>query len=381
MDKKLFRFIILIVALSILMVFALFNLDIILNVVATVSLVLRPVIVGFIIAFVLNNPYEKTRSLYNKIPKVNKFKKLTNNFALITVYLMFIALITVLVLVVIPQLVESVSVFKDNINGYLANFEANFNKLYAEISDKLPENSELLDKIYSILQQTPELIKKILVSAFDFTTSFVKTTIDVFLGIVISIYLLAGKDTLLNQFNRIIFALFKEPKAKKISGAFNTANTTFSNFIVGQLTEAFVLGSLCFVGMVIFKFEYKFLISTLIGVTSLLPVVGAFIGTIPSAFILLLIDPMKAVWFVIFIIVLQQLESNLIYPRVVGNKVGLPAIWVLFSILIGGGLFGIVGMLLAVPTMSLIYELTRKSVNSSLKTKGIISSKSFTVSL
>ena len=371
MDKKLFKFIILIVAISILMVYGLFNLDIIFKVVSTISLVLRPIIVGFILAFILNNPYKKLRNLFNKIPKVNKFKKITKSVSLITVYLLFFAFLTLIILVVIPQLVESIAVFKDNINGYLANFEANFNKLYTEISDKLPENSELLDKLYSILKQTPELIKKILVGAFDFTTSFVKTTIDVFLGIVLSIYFLSGKEILLNQLKRIIFALFKEPRANKISRAFNTANTTFSNFIIGQLTEAFVLGSLCFVGMVIFKFEYKFLISTLIGVTSLLPVVGAFIGTIPSAFILLLIDPMKAVWFVVFIIVLQQLESNLIYPRVVGNKVGLSAIWVLLSILIGGGLFGIIGMLLAVPTMSLIYELTKKSVDTSLKTKGI----------
>ena len=195
--------------------------------------------------------------------------------------------------------------------------------------------------------------------------------VDIFLSII-SIYFLTGKDKLILQSRKIIVALFKEKTSKKILNAISVTNDTFSNFVSGQLIDAFILGTLCFIGMNIFKFEYAFLISLLIGLTNIIPIVGPFLGTIPCAFILFLINPIKAFWFVVFIILLQQIDSNIIYPRVVGNKVGLPALWVLVAILIGGGLFGIIGMLVAVPTMSIIYDLTRKKVNETLETKKLM---------
>lgn len=371
MDKKLFKHILIIIALSIIMVFALFNFDKITGFASRLAMILRPVIFGFVFAFVLNNPFRKFQKLYGRIPKVNNHRQLVSSFSLISVYILFFALITAIFFIIIPQLSESIEGFTKNINGYLSNLENTFNDLYEKISKKLPEDSEILDKLYDILAKTPDIIKTIFVGAFGFTTNIVNGVIDVVFGLIISVYFLLSKDKLLNQFKRIIYALFNLKHAQKLSRAIKATNTTFSNFISGQLTESCILGIMCFVGMSICGFEYKFLISTLIAVTSLLPIIGAFLGTIPSAFILLLIKPMKAVWFVIFIIVLQQIESNLVYPRVVGNKVGLPPVWVLLSILIGGGLFGLIGMILAVPTMSLIYELTRKSVNTALKNKGL----------
>ena len=163
--------------------------------------------------------------------------------------------------------------------------------------------------------------------------------------------------------SKVFFALFKEKTAENISSTLSLISQTFSNYIAGQIIEAFVLGTLSFIGMTIFGFEYPLLISVFLGVTSLIPVIGPYIGTIPSAFILLLISPLKAFWFIIFVIGLQQIESNIFYPRVVGTKVGLPAIWVLVAVLVGGGLFGIIGILIAVPTMSVIYDLSRKRIS------------------
>lgn len=371
MDKKLFKYILIIVAAAILMVFALFNTKEISLFLTKLSVILRPVIIGFIFAFILNIPFKKFNKLYGKIPKVNKFKKLVSSLSLITVYILFLAIITAIVLIVIPQLSESIDGFTKNLDTYLSDFESTVNNLLLRITDKIPEDIKLLDYLYNVLEKTPDLVKTIFIGALGFTTSFVNTVIDIVIGLIISVYLLLGKEHLLTQLKKIIYAVFNDKHAKKLSNAIRATNITFSNFISGQLTEAIILGAMCFIGMMIFGFEYKFLISTLIAVTSLLPIIGAFIGTIPSAFILLLIEPMKAVWFVIFIIVLQQIESNLVYPRVVGGKVGLAPLWVLLSILIGGGLFGIIGMLLAVPTMSLIYELTRKTVNTKLSEKGI----------
>ena len=145
----------------------------------------------------------------------------------------------------------------------------------------------------------------------------------------------------------------------------------FNNFVTGQLLEACILGLLCFIGMQLFGFEYAFLISLLVGVSSVIPVVGAFIGTVPAAFLLFFVEPMQAFWFLVFIVVLQQIEGNLIYPRVVGDSVGLPPLWVLMGIVIGGGLGGIVGMLLGVPLFTVLYKLLSQATRARLQKKNL----------
>ena len=149
------------------------------------------------------------------------------------------------------------------------------------------------------------------------------------------------------------------------------ANARFSGFVSGQLTEAVILGVLCFLGMSLFGMEYALLISVIIGLTNIIPIFGPIIGTVPGALILLMVEPMKAVWFVVFIVVLQQIESNLIYPKVVGGSIGLPGIWVMFSVLIGGSLFGLPGVLLGVPTFAVIYTLIARAVKKRLHEKKI----------
>lgn len=371
MDKKQFKFIFGILALSILLVFVLWNFRYFLALLSKILMILRPIIIGFVLAFILNKPYKRIYNLYNKIPKKKKTSELISVLSLATVYLLFFAFIVGVILIVIPQLVSSIEDFGKNINNYLVNFKNTTEKLYSRFNENLPENFNILDKLYGYIEKAPEFLKTLFISAFGFTQSLISMIVDIFLSIIISIYFLTGKDKLILQSRKIIVALFKEKTSKKILNAISVTNDTFSNFVSGQLIDAFILGTLCFIGMNIFKFEYAFLISLLIGLTNIIPIVGPFLGTIPCAFILFLINPIKAFWFVVFIILLQQIDSNIIYPRVVGNKVGLPALWVLVAILIGGGLFGIIGMLVAVPTMSIIYDLTRKKVNETLETKKI----------
>ena len=159
-----------------------------------------------------------------------------------------------------------------------------------------------------------------------------------------------------------------EKIAKKVIEFTNLTNKVFTKFVTGQLTEACIIGTLCLVGMLIFGMPYAVIISVLIGFTALIPIFGAFIGTAIGAFLILLESPIKALWFVIFIIVLQQLEGNLIYPKVVGKSVGLPGIWVLSAVTIGGGMFGIIGMLFSVPICSIVYVIFRRYVNRKCKT-------------
>lgn len=149
------------------------------------------------------------------------------------------------------------------------------------------------------------------------------------------------------------------------------ANKTFSNFISGQCTEAVILGVLCFIGMSVFRFPYALMISVLVGFMSLIPIFGAFIGVAIGAFLILMVSPLKALWFVVFFIVLQQVEGNLIYPRVVGNSIGLPAIWVLVAVIVGGSAMGILGMILFIPLCSVLYALLREAVPKKLSEKGL----------
>ena len=203
------------------------------------------------------------------------------------------------------------------------------------------------------------------------TTSIFSAAVNFVLALVFSLYVLAQKETLSRQVTKTMRALLPEKKAAWLMDLAALTNKTFSNFITGQLTEAVILGSLCFVGMVLFKMPYASVVSVLIGFTALIPIFGAFIGIIIGAFLILLISPVKAFWFVIFILVLQQIEGNLIYPRVVGKSVGLPGIWVLAAVTVGGNAFGLVGMLLSVPVCSVLYALLRQLVHGRLEKKGL----------
>ena len=174
---------------------------------------------------------------------------------------------------------------------------------------------------------------------------------------------MAGKEKLCNQLDRVAHAYLKPDRYQRGKEIFQLTNRTFSNFVSGQVLEAIIIGTLCFIGMLIFRMPYAGPISVLVGFTALIPVFGAFIGTAIGALLILFLSPIKAFWFVIFIIVLQQFEGNVIYPRVVGKSVGLPGIWVLVAVTVGGGAFGFIGMLISVPVASLLYSLLRESVN------------------
>jgi len=367
MDKKFFKYIMLIITISIFLVFALWNIGDLFLILVRILRIIRPIILGFIFAFILNNPFNKFKNLYKKIFKKSKTDSAATSLAVVSVYILLFVLITTIIVIIIPQFVDSISRFKDNLDSYSENFKNMTNDVFQKINAKIPSDFNITDKLSSYIGKIPNLVGKIFMGAFGFTSSFIGVVVDIFLGIIISIYFLLGETKLIRQGKKIIIALFSEETSKKLITLSSEIGVTFNNFITGQIIEAFILGILCFIGMSIFGFEYAFLISVMIGITNIIPIVGPFVGIIPSVLILLLVNPVMALWFIVFIVILQQLEANLIYPRVVGTKVGLPALWVLISIIIGGGLFGIIGMLFAVPTMSIIYDLTRRNVKKKLQ--------------
>lgn len=192
------------------------------------------------------------------------------------------------------------------------------------------------------------------------------------LALIFAIYFLLGKEQFTGQFKRIINSYLPKKAEKKINYVASVLNDCFHRYIVGQCLEAVILGTLCIIGMLIFRFPYAAMIGTLIGFTALIPVAGAYIGAIVGFIMILTVSPIKAVLFIVFIVVLQQLEGNLIYPKVVGGSLGLPAVWVLAAVTIGGSLMGILGMLLGVPIAAAIYRMLRDDVNRREKKMAVI---------
>ena len=203
------------------------------------------------------------------------------------------------------------------------------------------------------------------------TTTVLGLALNLLLGLVFAIYGLLQKEILAKQFTKLLHAALKPEWVNFIISTAKLTDRIFSNFIRGQLTEALVIGGLCFIGMVLFQFPHALVISALVGTTALIPVFGALIGTLLGAFLIVMISPIKALWFILFIVILQQVEGNLIYPKVVGDSIGLPGIWVLAAVTIGAGTYGIMGMLIGVPLSSVIYTLLKQWTNLRLKQKKI----------
>lgn len=342
----------------------------------TIISTIKPFIIGLGIAFVLNILVKIFElKIIPKIDKKNRFLKYKRAISIIlataTMFLSFWAL----VVFVLPQLIESCKILFESIPEYMKHFETWIMPYLNSV--------ELINSIWEsvigawkeILQVTTQVLGQSVNTVVNTTFSITSGVVQIILGFVISIYMIASKEELILHIKKVLYAIFEKKTVKNIIRIGRITNDTFSKFIAGQCMEALIIGCLCFVGMIMFKMPYPLLISVIIGCTNMIPIFGPIIGTIPGAFILLMINPTKALWFIVFIVVLQQIESNLIYPKVVGNSIGLSAIWVLFAITLGGGMFGLLGMLLGVPTVAVVYSLVRDSINSKLTEKKIVIKK------
>ena len=335
----------------------LIKIDSISSFIATVFSVFSPVFIGIATAFVLNKPMMWLRA---KIKKHSHrlSDRAVKNLSVAAVYVLFLLIVTAIIGFIVPQFADSVRLFSKNFNTYYENFMKFYNdlneKLDVEWLNNILNDRELLDNIRKKAAEAANHIPELLGGIFGVTYNIVTGAVNVIIGFIISIYILADKEALLRGAGEIFKAALPEKAYEKLWKFKETVVSAFSNFITGQLTEAAILGTLCFVGMSILGLEYALLISVLVAVTSLIPIVGAFVGTVPGVVILLLVKPIQAVWFVIFIIVIQQIEGNLIYPKVVGSSVGLSPLLTLIAITVGGGVGGILGMLVAVPITSVI---------------------------
>ncbi|MBE6838809.1 MAG: AI-2E family transporter [Ruminococcus sp.] len=366
--KRIFKYALLFVLCVVLIIFAVWRYELIFDILGKVVKVIRPIIIGGAIAFILNAFVNKFIRIFKKSKLSPKHQRI---ISIIAVYLIFIGLIVAIVWFVFPQLGESLSFFVSSFETYYNNFVVMAENWAKNIDLSMISLTDVFSALSGKLSEFGENLPQLLEKTFNFTSNLVGGVTDIFIGLIFSLYIIFGKDTFKRQISLGAKAFLSEDGYKNAVEIYRLSSTTFASFISGQLTEALILGVLCFIGMCIFGFEYALLISVIIGITNLIPIFGPIIGTIPCAFILLLVNPIHALWFVVFIVVLQQIESQLIYPHVVGTSVGLKPFWTLFAILIGGGLFGVIGMLIAVPTMSIIYTLVGGYVTLKLRDKGI----------
>lgn len=359
-------------------VLALIKFDLLWETLVLIWEILQPFVVGGMMAFVANLPmtfFEK--KVLGKLGKKRKHapaegyvSSLRRGFSILLAYLVVVLLITLVSAAVIPQLIATVAVIAEKAPAFFQNvllqiqrLLENNPKLLAYINEfdlqKLDWNS-IMDSVVNFLKNG---MGNMLSSTFTVASGIVSGTVNGFIALVFSVYILAQKEKLGEQFKRVLRAYTSQRINDGVLHVCTLLYRNFSNFIIGQCTEAVILGLMFIVSMTIFRFDYAVMIGVLIAFTALIPIVGAFVGCFVGAFVMLVDDPVKAIWFVVLFIVLQQIEGNLIYPHVVGNSVGLPSIWVLAAVTIGGSLMGIFGMLVFIPLLSTVYMLLRENVN------------------
>ena len=324
-----------------------------------------PIIIGLVIAYLVNiimSSYE--RHYFRKSNK--KFFKVTRRpVCMIAAFLTVAAVIALIVGIVAPQLVSCVQVLISKLpyaTTVVINKLNNVEFISKEFLDSLAKINwqEVIDKITGIATSGVGVVVDVVVKS---VTMVFSTVVTVFLSIIFAVYILLSKEKLKAQASKVLKHYTKPDWYKKIVYFFNTINECFRRYIVGQCTEAVILGVLCTVGMYILGIPYAPMIGALIAFTALIPIAGAFIGAGIGAFMILTENPVKALIFIIYILILQQLEGNIIYPKVVGTSIGLPAIWVLAAVTVGGGMFGVVGMLIFVPITAAVWKIVKDDIN------------------
>ncbi len=367
-------------AFGILLFWGLQNLSLVGSALSWGFALLSPFLLGGAIAFVVNVPMKKIETALFPKPtkKQEKFKR---PVSLALTFLLLLVFIAILFGLIIPELGSSFLLLRDNVIHFLDTFEEEHPAFLNEFAVLLPTAEELkainweelAQKVLSVLgsgagsliNSTVSMASRIFSGLFTF-----------FMGFVFSIYLLVQKETVSRQARKLLYAYLPERKVDSILSIGRLTSKTFSNFLSGQCTEAVILGTLFFIVMTVFRFPYALMISVLIAVSALIPVFGAFIGCVVGAFMILMTDGfIKMLWFIAVFLILQQLEGNLIYPKVVGSSVGLPSMWVFAAVSIGGSAFGVVGMLVFIPLCSVLYTLLKESVNLRLNDRKITKKK------
>lgn len=363
MDKRIIKYFL----VAAVLVLAVTRFDKLLGFAGRLWSIVVPLVLGAVMAYVLNLIMKVLEKWYFPKSK-SKLVKATRRIVCIFLSIFLILLIAFLIFrLVIPELVDTISLIWRWFPVGLERLQ----DILADYSDQIPELEKWINSLEFDWNEIGKNMFKYFTSG---VSDIVGSTISMMgtigmgitnfvIGLIFAIYILVNKETLGRQLGKVAAAYGKPAFLNKMKRVLKVADDTFSSFIVGQCTEAVILGSLCILGMLIFRFPYAPMVGTFVGATALIPVVGAYLGAVVGFIMILTVSPLKAVLFIVFIVALQQLEGNLIYPKVVGSSIGLPGMWVLAAVTVGGGISGIAGMLIGVPLTATVYKLIRSDVN------------------
>ncbi len=362
-----------ILIVAIVFYFAIQNIGKFFSFVSNVFSILTPFIVGFAIAYLLSRPVNFIEALLNKFffKKLKKQLSINRAISIFVIVILVLLLLTLVIGSIIPQLIDSVSTLARNADSYIKSVNRFFDSFAAKFNLDSSVFDSILGSSQELFKNLTQYISSVLPKIFDFSLSVGSGISNFFIGLVISIYMLSGKERFGAQIKKGLFALFPKKIVDKSIWLGKYIDETFGNYIFGQVLDSIILGIICFILMSIFRMEYALLISMIVMITNFIPFIGPFIGAIPSAFILLMVQPSMVIWFILMIVVLQQLDGNLLAPKIVGKTTGLSSFWVIFSILLGGGLFGISGVVLAVPTFSVFLLIIKHYLEKRLKKNGL----------
>lgn len=327
--------------------------------------ILSPFAGGIVIAYILD---PMVKFFYAKLFKE---KKGTRGFAILLAYAVAILLLMLLGWLVVPQIVNSIGMLFTNFPSYIQGVQEMLLYVQSEYGIDLQQATKMLDDSEAMVKEIYAMATNAMPQIVASIGSVASNFVAIFTSIAASIYMLADKNHLLHQLRTLAHAFLPEKVASNTLRICHYANVNFTGFFVGKIIDSAIIGVITFVAMTILRLDFAVLISVFIGITNIIPVFGPFIGAIPSVFILLLIDPLQAVIFCVLILIIQQVDGNFIGPKILGSSIGISALWILFSIVVGGDLFGIVGMIVGVPVFATLYGLAQEFVHYALDKRGI----------
>lgn len=377
-EKRVLHCGMLLLGFAALLVLILMKFDQVWGAVSTVAGTVAPVFYGITIAYILNvfvHFFEDVAFRPFRDSKSKAWAKVRRPLSVALAYLVVALVIVFIAAFIIPGMVESLSVLADTVQQ---NAPVYFNNAMAWLNNFAQENDLTFIEEFlagfnwsTLLSNLTEVLRDFLSSLVGVTFNVASGVFAAVMGFIFSVYMLMGKEKLLRGVKSSLLAFLPKAAARKVGQVATLTNKVFFNFIRGQLLECVILGSLCYVGMSILRLDYALLISSVVALGALIPILGAYIGAAVGVIILLLVHPLDAVIFLVFLLILQQVEGNLIYPRVVGSSIGLPPLWTLFAVVFWGGVLGIPGILFGTPATAVLYRLFRSSVRARLRTRAI----------
>lgn len=369
-----------VISISLVLLAIVLNLEAVGQILTAIGDVFSPLVIGVVLAYLMNPLMNfmdrrlKPFLLRHKM-KEEKAHKWSRTISLLFAVAVFVVLIYEFCALLLPQLYDSIRGIVENFSNYYANAESWVNNFLADNPTIQDYALDIMNSFYSFLTNwissavLPN-IESILSSLTSSVFNVVGGVMDLLIGLCAAVYMLGSRDLFLAQSKKIVIALCRESTADHLLDLGRRIHKVFSGFIIGKIVDSLIIGVLCYIGMVILKMPHQALIATVVGVTNVIPFFGPFIGAIPCAFLILLVNPMQAVYFGIFILALQQLDGNVIGPRILGDTIGISGFWVLVSITVAGGLFGFAGMVLGVPVFAVLYMLVADFINGRLQAKG-----------